>query len=110
MKVDFTGRHLEVSEALRQFTLERLEKMTPYLDDVIDVHVILSVEKHRHLAEITLKTRHHDFVAGAETDDMYQSLAQALERVEHQVHKRVGKRQTAFKEGLKVKWAEAAEA
>jgi putative sigma-54 modulation protein len=97
MKVIFTGRHIEVSEALRAFARERLQKMAIYLDDIIDVHVILSVEKHRHLAEITLKSRQDDFVAGAETEDMYQSLAQALDKLETQVHKHAGKRHASVK-------------
>ena len=101
MKVSFTGRHVEVSDALRILTQERLDKMTTYLDDIIDVHVIFSVEKHRHQAEITLKTRRSDFIACAETDDMYLSLSQALEKLEAQAHKQAGK----HKAGIKTKAA-----
>jgi putative sigma-54 modulation protein len=62
--------------------------MTNYLDDVIDVHVILSVEKsHRHMAEVTLKTRAGAFVASAESQDMYQSLSQVMDKLEAQTHK-----------------------
>ena len=48
MKVHYTGRHMELTEPLKQYTKERLDKMATYLDDIIDVHVILGVEKHRH--------------------------------------------------------------
>ena len=109
MKVDFTGRHMEVSEALRQFAQERLGKMAPYLDDVIDAHITLGVEKHRHQAELSVKTRNHEYRASAETDDMYQSLSQALDKLEHQAHKQAGKRQASFKGGLKELLAEPAE-
>jgi len=97
MKVNFTGRHVEVTEALRTFAEERLSKMTSYLDDIIDVHVIMSVEKHRHMGEVCVKTRHSEFVASAETDDMYASLSQALEKLETQAHKHAGKRQASIK-------------
>jgi putative sigma-54 modulation protein len=97
MKVIFTGRHVDVSDSLRTFAEDRLAKMTTYLDDIIDIHVILSVEKHRHQAEITLKTRSSDFVACAETGDMYLSLSQALDKLEAQAHKQAGKRQAGFK-------------
>ena len=100
MKVIFTGRHVEVSDSLRSFTQERLEKMATYLDDIIDVHVIFSVEKHRHQAEITLKTRDGDFIASAESTDMYVSLSQALDKLEVQAHKHAGKRQAAYKAKL----------
>ena len=96
MKVIFTGRHVEVSDSLRASAQDRLAKMTTYLDDIIDVHVIFSVEKHRHQAEITLKTRRSDFVACAETDDMYLSLSQALDKLEAQAHKQAGKKKANF--------------
>lgn len=92
MKVHYTGRHMELTEPLKQFTKERLDKMTTYLDDIMDVHVILGVEKHRHEAEITLKTRASALVASATTDDMYTSITQAIEKLEAQAHKHHGKR------------------
>ena len=65
MKVIYTGRHVEVSDALRLRAQEGLDKMQTYLDDIIDIHVIFSVEKHRHQAEITLKTSNGEFIASA---------------------------------------------
>ena len=100
MKVIYTGRHVEVTDALREASQERLDKMATYLEDIIDVHVIFSVEKHRHQAEITLKTRTGDFVASAETDDMYASLSQALDKLEAQAHKHTGKLKAAQKAKL----------
>ena len=99
MKVIFTGRHTEVSEALRASFQERLDKMATFLEDIIDVHVIFSVEKHRHQAEVTLKTRTGEFIASAETDDMYASLSQVMDKLETQAHKHTGK----LKAGQKVK-------
>ena len=101
MKVIFTGRHVEVSDALRDFAEERIEKMSSYLDDIIDVHVTLSVEKHRHAAEVSIKTRSGDFLASTETDDMYASLSQALDKLETQAHKHAGKRLATFKNGAR---------
>jgi putative sigma-54 modulation protein len=97
MKVILTGRHVEISDALRQSTEEGLNKMTTYLDDIIDVHVVFGVEKHRHQVDITLKTRRNEFVASAESNDMYQSLSQALEKLATQAHKDAGKRQAGLK-------------
>ena len=97
MKVIYTGRHTEVSDALRASAQERLDKMATYLDDIIDVHVIFSVEKFRHEAEITLKTRTGEFIASAETADMYASLSQAMDKLEAQAHKHTGKRLAAQK-------------
>ena len=52
------------------------------------------MEKHRHAAEITLKTRASAFVASATTDDMYASITQAIEKLDVQAHKHQGKRNT----------------
>jgi len=101
MKVNFTGRHMELTEPLKQFTKERLDKLATYLDDIIDIHVILSVEKHRHTAEITLKTRANAFVASATTDDMYASITQAVEKLDVQAHKQQDKRNTRPHESAK---------
>ena len=103
MKVNFTGRHVDVSDALRAFAQERLDKMTVYLDDIIDIHVTLGVEKHRHQAEVSIKTKRNDFLASAETDDMYASLTQALDKLETQAHKQTGKRLAVTKGGPKDK-------
>jgi putative sigma-54 modulation protein len=94
MKVHFTGRHVEVSEALRNVSQERLDKMTTFLDDVIDVHVIFSVDNHRHSVEVALKTRHDTFVASSESADMYKSLSQAMDKLDAQAHKRHDKKVT----------------
>jgi putative sigma-54 modulation protein len=101
MKVNYTGRHMELTEPLKQFSKERLDKLATYLDDIIDVHVILSVEKHRHTAEITLKTRANAFVASATTDDMYASITQAVEKLDVQAHKQQDKRNTRPHESAK---------
>ena len=92
MKVNYTGRHVDISAALKAQAQERLTKMASFLDDVIDVHVIFSVEKHRHQAEVTLKTRSHSFVASAESLDMYKSLSEAMDKIESQAHKHAAKK------------------
>ncbi len=102
MKVHFTGRHVELSEALKLHAQSRLDKFASFLDDVIDVHVILEVEKqHRHIAEITLKTRSASLVASAETQDMYGSLNQAIDKLEAQAHKTLDKKTTRKQNGDK---------
>ena len=57
MKLDITGRHIAVSDGLREHTEDRLEKINKLFDDETEAHVVLFVEKHRHVAEIQIKTR-----------------------------------------------------
>jgi putative sigma-54 modulation protein len=87
VRVEFTGRHIEVTEPIRQFALDRLERLRS-LHDIIEVHFVLSAEKHqRHVAEINLKTRNDFHHCEEVTNDMYTSIASVLDKLERQVRK-----------------------
>src|SRR4051812_48777897 len=86
MQVDITGRHIEITEPLRKFAEDRIQKMHGVVEDIIEVHLVLTVEKHqRHAAEVNIKTK-HDFHHVAETSvDMYTSIAAVFDKVEKQL-------------------------
>ena len=88
MSVDITGRHIEVTEPIRKFATDRLERLRGVIDEVLEAHFILTVEKHqRHIAEVNIKTR-REFYHGEEvTTDMYTSIASVLDKVEKQILK-----------------------
>ena len=92
MTVDITGRHIEITEPLRKFTTDRLEKQRGIIDEVMEALFILTVEKHqRHIAEVNIKTR-HDFHHGAEVStDMYTSIAAVLDKIEKQILRSKGR-------------------
>ena len=84
MNIDFTGRQMEVGDDLRRYTQGRLRKITRLLGDTYEMHVILTAEKHRRLAEITLKVRDHTLVGIEESGDPRTSLNGALAKLERQ--------------------------
>ncbi|HZI51718.1 MAG TPA: ribosome-associated translation inhibitor RaiA [Terriglobia bacterium] len=86
MKLDITGRHIEITEPLRKFVSDRIERMHGVVDDIIEVHFVLTVEKHqRHIAEANVKTQ-HDFHHGQEVStDMYTSIATVIDKLEKQI-------------------------
>jgi len=86
MKVEITGRHIEITEPLRKFATDRIERMHGILEDIMEVHFVLTVEKHqRHVAEANIKTR-HDFHHGQEeSTDMYTSIATVMDKLEKQI-------------------------
>jgi len=88
MTVDITGRHIEITEPIRKFATDRLEKLRGISDEVMEAHIILTVEKHqRHIAEANIKTR-HDFHHGEEVStDMYTSIAAVLDKIEKQIRR-----------------------
>ncbi|MBZ5514795.1 MAG: ribosome-associated translation inhibitor RaiA [Acidobacteriia bacterium] len=94
MRIDFTGRQIDVSPDLRLYTEERLRKLTRLLRDRFDVHVILTAEKHRRIAEITLKFREHTLVGVQETGDMRTSINAALDKLERQAVRLLTRRRT----------------
>ena len=56
MRIDFTGRQMEVSPDLRLYTEERLRKLARLLRDRFDIHVILTAQRHRRGHNVTPKT------------------------------------------------------
>ena len=88
MSVDITGRHIEITEPLRKFTTDRLERLRGIIDEILEVHFILTVEKHqRHVAEANIKTRRDFYHAEEVSTDMYTSIAAVLDKIEKQILK-----------------------
>jgi len=87
MNIEITGRHIDITPAIRDFTSGKLSKLDRWIDDVTEVHVILSVEKHRHIAEIVVKARQHTFTGTDETGDMYASIGNAVDKIEKQARR-----------------------
>jgi ribosome hibernation promoting factor len=86
MQISFTGRQMEIPPSLRQYTERRLRKLSQLLRDGSgsDAHVILTAEKHRRTAEITLKIRDHTLVGVEETADARRSINGALGKLRRQ--------------------------
>ena len=87
MNVDYTGRQVEISPAIRTQTEHGLDKLKKLFGDDFHTHVILSTEKRRCKAEITLALRDHPLVGVAEAATMSQAISGALEHVGSQAVK-----------------------
>jgi putative sigma-54 modulation protein len=86
MSIDITGRHIEITEPIRKFATDRLERLRGVIDEMQEVHFILTVEKHqRHIAELNIKTRRDFYHAEEVSTDMYTSVAAAVDKVEKQI-------------------------
>jgi putative sigma-54 modulation protein len=88
MNVEFTGRQFEITPTIRKQVQTGLAKLQKILGSYFDTHVILSAEKHRHIAEITITVRNHAPIVGlAEAPDMISAVGNALDRIERQAVK-----------------------
>lgn len=90
MQINITGRHLEVTPALREYVTTKIEKLGKYLH-IVEAHIILSVEKYRHTAEVTLQAKRTKIHGQEETLDMYQAIDMVMDKIETQIKKRKGK-------------------
>lgn len=87
MNVDITGRQVEITSDLREFTEDRLRKLVKLLDGPLDIHVVLGIEKHRHLAEIQVKSRTAILSGMEETGDLHASIREVADKLERQALK-----------------------
>lgn len=85
MKFEYTGRHIEVTPALRSHVEEHFERLNHLFDgNNRNTHVIIEVEKNKHRAEIIVKWRNEVLTATTVAADMYQSLSQSINKIEKQ--------------------------
>lgn len=88
MQITVTFRGVEPTPALRAYAEEKLERVVrKYLRRPGDAHVILSVAKSRHAAEITLQADRVPFVAKETTNDLYSAIDQAVGKLAHQAQR-----------------------
>jgi putative sigma-54 modulation protein len=87
MNVEYTGRHYEVTSAIRKEVETGLTKIRKILGDKFETKVILAVEKHRHKAEITITPRKGPLVGLAQAKDMSIAVNEALGHLEKQAIK-----------------------
>ena len=88
MNFEYTGRHMDVTPALRAHVENHFDKINHLFDgDGTHAHVIIEVAKGRHRAEIILNWREHVLTATTTVSDMYQSLTQTIDKIEKQALK-----------------------
>lgn len=93
MKLTTTARHFEADSVLLEHIEERLLRLKRYFDQILNVDVIMSVEKFRHIAEVNVHVNGHNFHAKEESEDMLTSIDKTAKSLERQIKK--------FKERLK---------
>jgi putative sigma-54 modulation protein len=76
---------METSEAVKSYAEEKISRIKKYLPEPIDIHFVLSVEKIRHIAEVTIVTNGITIYAEDDTQDMYSAIDAVLDKIERQV-------------------------
>jgi putative sigma-54 modulation protein len=88
MNIIISGRHLEITPALKTYAEEKVKKFERYLSDISEATVTLSIEKkYRHKAEVLLKANGVLIQAEGVTGEVYSSIDEVVEKLERQVKK-----------------------
>jgi putative sigma-54 modulation protein len=82
VEIRISGRHFEVTEALKEHVQKKVVGFEKYLHDLIDAHVILSVEKYRHVAEISVLGKKFKITEKSVETDMYKAIDAVCARIE----------------------------
>ncbi len=96
MNLSISGHHLEVTPALREYVTTKLRRIRHHFDQVIDVNVILSVEKLVQRAEMKLLVAGREIFAEATHTDLYAAVDTLIDKLDRQVIKHKQKRQNYY--------------
>lgn len=101
MNLKISGRHLEVTPAIREYVISKLSRIDRHFDKVIEAQVMLSVERLDHIAEITLRIHGKDVHCSAINENLYAAIDLLADKIDRQVIKVKGKAQNHAAEPVK---------
>ena len=87
MQLNITFRHLDASDALKDYARDKVERVNKYLDRAGEAHVVLSMERHLHHADITIHAGAFVLRGREKSEDMYASLDLAMDKIERQLRR-----------------------
>lgn len=85
MQINLTGRHVEITESLRDYVHGKFSKLERHFDHINNVHVILNVEKLAQIAEATLHLNGGEVFATSQHQDMYAAIDSLIDKLDRQV-------------------------
>ena len=101
MNLNISGHHVEVTPAIRDYVIAKLERVTRHFDNVIDVGVIISVDKLQQKVEATVHVRGKDIHVESIDADMYAAIDSLADKLDRQILKHKEKIQNHRNESMK---------
>ena len=87
MQLNLSGHHLDITSSIRQHTSDKLSKIKHHFDNIMNVNMTLEVQKDLQKAEATIHVSGADLFAKAESNDMYASIDQLINKLDSQIIK-----------------------
>ena len=85
MQINLTGHHVDMTDSLREYVNEKFQRLERHFDHINNVHVILSIEKLRQIAEANMHLNGGEIFANAEATDMYASIDSLVDKLDRQL-------------------------
>src|SRR5579862_7998938 len=88
LPIKVTGRHVSITDAIKDYAQKKVESLHLDYPKIIEAQIILDVQKYRHSAEIILHCSNHITIeASSETQDMYASIDEVVDKIAQQMRK-----------------------
>ncbi|MDF9393703.1 MULTISPECIES: ribosome hibernation-promoting factor, HPF/YfiA family [Methylococcus] len=87
MQLSISGHHIDVTDALKNYTTEKFQRLERHFDQLFDVHVILSVEKLLQKAEATVQVTGASLFAEDIQEDLYAAIDGLVDKLDRQILK-----------------------
>jgi putative sigma-54 modulation protein len=91
MQIIITARHFDITPEMKERAEADIEGLTRYFENIISAELVLEVERHRRIAELHVKVFNNSISGTGDTDDMYNSIGVAVDKVKGQLKKYKGK-------------------
>jgi putative sigma-54 modulation protein len=101
MQINLTGHHVDITEALKGYVDNKFERLGRHFDHVLDIHVVLSVEKLRQKAEATMHVNGAKVFADSVHEDMYAAIDGLIDKLDRQALKHKEKKSNHRNNGPK---------
>ena len=87
MQISITGHHIDITDSLRTYVNTKFQRLERHFDEIINIHVILSVEKERQKAEATIHVNRGNLFAEDEQEHMYVAIDGLIDKLDRQLKK-----------------------
>ena len=87
MNINITGKNIDLTDGIREHTLQKFQKLTDHNRNIISADIVFDVEKVRQVAEANIHIPHHQIHAKAEAEDLYQAIDMLIEKLDKQIIK-----------------------
>lgn len=87
MQINFTGHHVDVTPALRAFTVDKFDKLERHFDKITAINVIFDVAKLRQVAEASIHVAKGELHARAESENLYTAIDELVDKLDRQLLK-----------------------